>query len=87
MRFDLVEYSFETSIVSSDNLVFRAGFGSGKNVVETEVTIPLHKIFQITLGTAPILINFSEFSGDIEAEKSDRSQLFKSKNRNLFKGD
>jgi len=85
MRFDLVEYSFETSTTDESNLIFRAGFGSGNDVVETEVKVPLHRVFQIILGTAPIFINFAETKDELEVKKRDRSQLFKTKNQNLFK--
>lgn len=94
MRFDIVGYSFDTAISVKNKFIFRAGFGSGNNIKESEVSINLLDIYQIFIGKNPILINFAEFSGNIRKnqdkkendleQKIDRAKLFKSKNRELF---
>jgi hypothetical protein len=81
IRFDLVKYSFETSLTNDNDLIFRAGFGAGKNAIETEIKIPLYRISQIIINNSPILINFA----NPQTIKKDRSKLFISKNRELFK--
>jgi len=81
IKFDLIGYSFETSNIIDNKFMFRAGFGQGKNITESEVSINLSNIFQITTtenGDKPILMNFSE---PLEKRNVDRSKMFLSKNR------
>jgi|GEM_PF-1046000 hypothetical protein len=100
MRFDMIGYSFDTSVISNNILIFRAGFGSGKDIRESEVSMDLLNIIQIFIDKNPILINFADnyinIRKIIETEnalneqniennhKIDRAKLFKSKNRDLF---
>ena len=82
LRFDIVNYSFETAEIIDDKFVFRAGFGSGANVEEAEVSMKLFHIFQIlTLDTKPLFQNFSKPKLD---ENLERRNLFLSKNKGLF---
>lgn len=85
VKFDLIGYSFETSQVTEDRFIFCAGFGTGHNINESEVSMDLSHIFQIvSTGTKvkPIFMNFSE---PADKKKIDRSKMFLSKNRNLGK--
>jgi len=88
VKFDLIGYSFETSKVVDSRLVFRAGFGSGVNIKESEVSLDLIDIFQISIDeNRTIFINFAEVPKNrVKKEETikDRSKLFINKNRNLF---
>jgi hypothetical protein len=82
IRFDILNYSFETAEVKNGKLIFRAGFGQNENVIESEVSIDLRGIVQIIDIESNSLVfqNFSEF---VE-KKIDRENLFLHKNRDLF---
>jgi hypothetical protein len=81
VRFDILNYSFETAEIVENKFSFRAGFGQGANVQESEVSMKLIDIFQIiTLDSQPLFQNFAE---EIE-EDLDRKNLFLSKNKGLF---
>jgi hypothetical protein len=82
VRFDLVGYSFETSKIEGETLIFRAGFGNASNMVESEVKVNVERIYQILLGeNNPVAINFSEPSDLVE---KDRYKLFMKRNKKLF---
>lgn len=89
VKFDLIGYSFETSMVVENRLVFRAGFGSGADIKESEVSLDLIDIFQIfTDENKPLFMNFLEVPENrVKSDQSskDRSKLFLNKNRDLFK--
>ncbi len=64
--FVLSNYTFETTHIEDDNLVFEAGFGEDN--IGTVVSIPLLAIKQIFVDEYPLVINITE-AGAEEMEK------------------
>jgi hypothetical protein len=85
VKLDCKGYSFETSMVVDGELVFRAGFGYGINIKESEVRIKLVHIFQIVVGKSSLVfMNFLQIPDTLE-KKVNRSKLFLDKNRDKFR--
>lgn len=86
IKFDLIGYSFETSEIIKNDFVFRAGFGQDSNVKESQVSLKLSSIHQIIINQkTPIFNNFSNAPEKAENGEKDRSKLFLSKNKDIFK--
>jgi hypothetical protein len=85
VKFDIVGYSFETSMVVDNRFIFRAGFGDGMDIKESEVSLDILHIFQLFVGDEVLFMNFSQPPEVRSRTKKDRSNIFLNKNRNLFK--
>lgn len=84
--FALAGYTFESAVLSEDELSFEAGFGS-ENFAST-VSFPLGAIVQILVENSPILVNFSihkeKKSQKDQTQKSMSMFMSNPKNRDIF---
>ncbi|MDX1808824.1 MAG: hypothetical protein R3331_04750 [Sulfurospirillaceae bacterium] len=88
--FIIAGYTFESTILESDKLVFEAGFGP--NNFGSFVSVPLLSILQIIVEETPIFINLSITSKEQEmkqkevgVKKSMEALLSNPENKKLFK--
>jgi hypothetical protein len=81
VRFDLAGYSFETSRIDDEKLIFRAGFNTSKGTVESEVTIKIIHIVQIMSDKngEVVMTNFAK-----PENFQNREEMFLSRNRDIF---
>ncbi|MBE3022480.1 MULTISPECIES: hypothetical protein [Campylobacter] len=83
IMFSLGGYTFESAVLSQEELSFEAGFGT-QNFASL-VTLPLGAIVQILVENSPVLINFSIHKARQDQTKKSMS-IFMSNpnNRDLF---
>lgn len=82
--FALAGYTFESAILSENELSFEAGFG--KDNFASVVKFPLGAVVQILVENSPILVNFSIYKEPKnKLEKSMAAFLSNPNNKNLFK--
>lgn len=83
--FVLSGYTLESAQLTSDSLVFEAGFGDENYA--TTVSIRLGGILRISMQKAALLVNFSIPSSDAPSQIEKSTNIFKSnpKNKDLFK--
>jgi hypothetical protein len=82
--FTLAGYTFESAILSENEIKFEAGFG--KDNYASVVKFPLGAVVQILVENSPILINFSVHKeSKNKLEKSMAAFMSNPNNKNLFK--